>query len=68
VDPTTERDASPLLLTPEEAARALRVSRSKLYELARTGQIPTIRIGSVLRVPRRRLEALIDRDCQSSDG
>jgi excisionase family DNA binding protein len=57
----------PLLLTPEEAARALRVSRSKLYELARSGKIPTIRIGSVLRIPRRRLEALIDGDTESSD-
>ena len=67
MDPATEREMVPLLLTPEEAARALRVSRSKLYELARSGKIPTIRIGSVLRIPRRRLEALIDGDTESSD-
>jgi excisionase family DNA binding protein len=54
-----------MLLTPEEAARTLRVSRSKLYQLARSGQIPTLRVGSVLRIPRRRLEALIERDAAS---
>lgn len=58
----------PLVLTPDEAARALRVSRSKLYQLARAGAVPTIRIGSSLRIPRRSLEALIDRDTTSSAG
>ena len=65
MDPTTERETYPLLLTPEEAARTLRVSRSKLYELARSGQIPTFRVGSVLRIPRRQLEALINSETAS---
>jgi len=52
--------AEPFVLTPNEAARALRVSRSKLYQLARAGAIPSVRIGSSLRIPRRALEALVD--------
>jgi len=51
----------PLVLTPTEAATALRISRSKLYLLAKTGAIPTVRIGSSLRIPRRALEAFVER-------
>lgn len=34
------------LLTPEEVARYLRVSRSYVYTMARDGTIPSIRVGS----------------------
>jgi excisionase family DNA binding protein len=33
------------LLTPSEVAARLRVSRTWLYEAARTGRIPSIRLG-----------------------
>ncbi len=50
----------PLLLTMQEAADRLAVSRSKLYELARDGKVPgLIRIGTSLRVYRAKLEAWI---------
>lgn len=39
-----------LLLTPPEAAHALGISRSKLYELLRDGVVPSIRIGSCRRI------------------
>ena len=49
----------PLLLTAEEAAAILRVSRAHAYELARryeasdgTEGIPVLRVGNCLRVPR----------------
>jgi excisionase family DNA binding protein len=41
----------PLLLTPVEAARALGIGRSKLYELMQTGRLPSVRIGACRRVP-----------------
>ena len=41
----------PMLLTPTEAARALGIGRSKLYELMREGSIRSSRIGTCRRVP-----------------
>lgn len=52
----------PLVLTVEEAARVLRIGRSSAYEGVRSGQIPAIRIGRTLRVPRHRLEVMIRGD------
>ena len=40
-----------LLLTPDEAARAIGLGRSKLYELLRAGAIESVRIGGSRRVP-----------------
>jgi excisionase family DNA binding protein len=39
-----------LLLTPEEAAYALRVGRSKVYELIRSGALRSVKIGGSRRV------------------
>lgn len=49
----------PDVYTVEEAARLLRIGRSAAYAAARSGQLPTIRIGHSLRVPRHRLEQLL---------
>jgi excisionase family DNA binding protein len=49
----------PLVLTVEEAARALRIGRGAAYEAARTGELPVIRIGRTLRVPRHALEQML---------
>jgi excisionase family DNA binding protein len=40
-----------LLLRPAEAAEALGVSRSRVYELIQQGELPSVRIGGVVRVP-----------------
>jgi excisionase family DNA binding protein len=40
-----------LLLTPEEAADALSIGRSKLYELLAQGLIGSIRVGACRRIP-----------------
>jgi excisionase family DNA binding protein len=39
-----------LLLTPEEAAKALRVGRSKVYDLMRSGMLRSVKIGGSRRV------------------
>ena len=46
-DTTPER----LLLRPTEAADVLGVGRSKIYELIAEGLIPTVQVGSRLRIP-----------------
>ena len=46
-----------LLLRPTEAAEAIGIGRSKIYELLASGELPSIRIGGSVRVP---LDALRD--------
>lgn len=49
-------------VTIEEAARILGIGRASAYEAARTGQIPTLRLGAKrLVVPKRALEKLLER-------
>lgn len=48
------------VLTIEEAAKVLRIGRSAAYQAARRGEIPTIRVGRMLRVPRNRLDAMLN--------
>jgi excisionase family DNA binding protein len=48
-----------LLLTVPEAAEALAISRSKLYELLATGAVASIRIDGSRRVPLLALETYI---------
>jgi excisionase family DNA binding protein len=40
-----------MLLTPVEAASALGIGRSKLYELLHSGRLPSVRIGACRRIP-----------------
>ena len=49
----------PAVYTIEEAARLLRIGRSAAYAAARSGELPVIRVGRSLRVPRHRLEAML---------
>lgn len=46
-------------LTVEEAGRALGIGRNTAYEAIRRGQLPAIRIGKRLLVPRAALERLL---------
>lgn len=48
-----------ILLTVPEAAAALAISRSKLYELLAAGVIRSVRIGGSRRVPVEALEAYV---------
>ena len=40
-----------LLLTATEAAEAIGVGRTRIYELLASGQIPSVKIGRSVRVP-----------------
>jgi len=48
-----------MTLTVEEVATILGVGRNKVYEAAHSGEIPTIRIGKRLLVPRAALKRLL---------
>jgi excisionase family DNA binding protein len=50
-----------LLLTPSEAAKALSISRSKLYELIDQGRLSTVRIDTSRRVSTQTLVEFIER-------
>jgi excisionase family DNA binding protein len=50
-----------LVLTPEQAAHALGISRSKLYELLRAGVIESIRIDRSRRIPIQALRDFVER-------
>jgi WhiB family redox-sensing transcriptional regulator len=45
------QDVDKLLLTPEEAAQMLNVSRSKIYLLLRNGDLESVRVGGSRRIP-----------------
>lgn len=64
--PAEPTDPEPLqLLTLEEAAKLLAVSRSTVYQLMGGGQLPSIKVGRARRVRRAALQELID---QSTHG
>ena len=50
-------DQLPLLLTVEEAAKVMRISRTGAYNAVAEGAVPAIRIGRTIRIPRDRLVA-----------
>jgi Helix-turn-helix domain len=53
---------APLTITVPEAGRKyFGLSRNGSYDAAARGEIPTIKIGRLLRVPVRKLEAMLDR-------
>ena len=59
---TSRRDlpmTDQLLLTPIEAARALGIGRSKLYELMQDGILESVHIGACRRIPTDALLALV---------
>jgi excisionase family DNA binding protein len=52
-----------MLLRPAEAAEAIGVGRSKVYELLASGELPSIRIGGSVRVPLDKLREWIEQKC-----
>lgn len=50
-----------LTLTVEEAAQLLGIGRNTAYEAIRRGELPSLRIGRRLVVPRAALEQLLSR-------
>lgn len=53
-------DSLPLVLTVREAAEVLRLGRDAAYSAVATGQIPSIRLGRRIVVPRAALVRLLN--------
>jgi len=63
----------PLLLRAHEAGRLLGLGRSTVFELIARGELPAVRIGRAVRVPRAALERWVrersgDEPSASGDG
>ncbi len=57
----------PLLLRAHEAGRLLGLGRSTVFELIAAGELPAVRIGRAVRVPRAGLERWVqERSAESS--
>jgi len=56
-----------MLLTVRDVAVALRLGRTRTYALLRSGEIPVIRVGRAVRVPRDGLYRWIEEHCTSVD-
>lgn len=40
-----------LLVSPQDAARLVSLSRSNVYKLIKAGELPSVKIGGLVRVP-----------------
>ena len=49
-----------LTLTVNEASRVLGISRGLAYSMVKTGEIPSVRFGKRVLIPRRALERLLE--------
>jgi excisionase family DNA binding protein len=57
-----------LTVSVEDAGRILGYSRNTAYEAARRGELPTIRLGRKIRVPRAALQRLLDGAVPKTSG
>ena len=57
-----------LTLSVEEAGKLLGVSRQIAYQLSRRADFPTLHIGRRVLVPRKQLEAWMDRQVNNTEG
>jgi Helix-turn-helix domain len=65
----TMNDSAPLTLSvPEAGRRYFGLSRVSAYAAATRGEIPTVRIGRLLRVPVRALEHMLDKATESREA
>ena len=58
MDRRSQTTAPPLLVTASEAARLLSLAPRTIYALVQSGQLPCVRIGKSVRIPRKAVEAL----------
>ena len=55
-----KNELAPLVVTAEEAANMLRISKPKMYNLTRRADFPTLRIGSKVLIPIEKLKEWVN--------
>lgn len=53
-----------LTMTVQETAEALGISRNSAYQLVRQGEIPSVRLGRRLVIPKQALTAWLERQAE----
>ncbi len=63
-------NATPLCVTPEEAARVLAIGRTFVYELLASGRIESIKLGRRRLIPREALDRFVaeERERQAAES
>ncbi len=61
-------DSARLLLTPEEVAQVLAIGRSKVYDLLRSEEMSSVRIGGSRRIPVSALHEFVARLCSTQSA
>ena len=61
-----EQQEESLLLNVRDGARLLRVSRSRVYELVNSRQIPSVRLGKRILIPQAQLARFIEKAAKDS--
>jgi excisionase family DNA binding protein len=64
----TQFDTLPRILTVEEMAAFLGIGRSLAYSLVKRGEIPSVRLGRLYRIPRDTLMDWLERESAASAG
>lgn len=67
-NPTTEAPTPRLMLTVEQAAEAIGVGRTTMFALIKTGEIQSVRIGRLRRVPADEIDAYTQRLTTEQNG
>lgn len=62
------REEPPMLLTVPQVEAALQLGRTRTYELLRSGRLPVLRFGRVIRVPRAALEVWVAENSSGGSG
>ena len=67
-EPPSVSDPRPMLLTVRDLEIELQLGRTRTYELVRSGAIPVVRIGRVVRIPRDALCRWVEAQASRSKG
>jgi len=63
-----ERQPAKMLLTVEEAAHLMSLSRTRMYALLGRGHIVSVKVGGVRRIPMKALQQFVDALCEREAG